>query len=89
MSMNLAFEIVGKGSEITDLMDDGYGYIDFPYQTTTDISNKVLRAKNEEEQLTIIREDLISNDWNKREIDKALKKIKTLMNMTCLKLVII
>lgn len=89
MSMNLAFEIVGKGSEITDLMDDGYGYIDFPYQTATDISNKVLRAKNEEEQLTIIREDLISNDWNKREIDKALKKIKTLMNMTCLKLVII
>jgi len=87
--MNLAFKIVGKGNEITDLMDDGCGYIDFPYQTTTDISNKVLTAKDKEEQLTIIREDLISNDWDKREIDRVLKRIKTLMHMPCLKLVII
>jgi len=88
MSMNLAFEIVDKKNKVLKAMGDGCGYIDFPYQTTTEISYKVLRAKNLEEQLTIIREDLTVNCWEKRQINRIINTIKRLMNMSGLKIVV-
>ena len=43
MSMNLIFDV-----------KDGHGCVDFPFQTPTDLTYKVLEAKSNEERIEII-----------------------------------
>jgi len=74
MSINLVFDVKGGG------------IIDFPFQTTTELTYAVLKETNKEKQLKLIRKELELNKYTKKEINATLRKIEALMKSPDLKL---
>jgi len=52
-------------------------YVDFPFQTPTNLTYSVFNAESVDEKLKLIKERLIEWDTDKERIDEILTKIKT------------
>jgi hypothetical protein len=74
MSMNLCFDVVGGG------------FVEFPYQTSTDLTYAVLDAKTVSEQLLLINADLTKRGYEDDEKAKTLITIEKLLKNTNLEL---
>ena len=74
MSLNLVFLVKGGG------------IVQFPIQTSTEVTLSVLNTKSRRERLRIINEELKRWEWTKRGRAETLKGIKTLMDNPNLKL---
>lgn len=78
MSMNLIFDVKG-----------GPGYVDFPFQTPTNLTYAVLDAKSNEERIEIIEKQLIEWDWEGEEITRIMNEIKALFSCDTLEISLI
>ena len=78
MSMNLAFETVS-----------GRHLVNFPFQTSTDLSFKVYRATTNQQRIQLIEEQVKAWKWEKRDIDRVMREVKELFNDPTLRLVIV
>lgn len=58
----------------------GKGYVDFPFQTPTELTKAVLKITNKEERLKIIEEQLIKWKWNKKEIRSMMNEISKMLD---------
>jgi len=71
MSMNLFFSSISNNGI----------YIDFPFQTPTELTFKVIKAKTTVEQLAILKEYIDGfKCWNFAEKRRIWKRIKELMD---------
>ena len=68
MSMNLIFDVKG-----------GAGMVDFPFQTSTDLTYAVLKEPDNDKRLALIRKELKQNTYTKKEIAEMIERIKALM----------
>lgn len=78
MSMNLYFETV-----------DGLGFVDFPFQTPTDLTYEVLAAEGTEERLSIIKREMDKWGWSEEIQSGILSSAKALMNNEHLRLTVL
>lgn len=69
MSMNLIWSIKIKGNGKERIRRE-----EFPYQTSTDVTYKVLEASTTEEILNIIKEDI--KNWDDERKEDCLSEIK-------------
>ena len=76
MSMNLAFKKVCCNS-----------LIEFPFQTPTDLTKKVLLESNKNKRLQLIENQLIKWQWDQIDINKTMSEIKELFNNNKLQLI--
>jgi hypothetical protein len=76
--MNLAFETV-----------QGRYLVNFPFQTSTDLSFKVYRATTNQQRIQLIEEQVKAWKWEKRDIDRVMREVKELFNDPTLRLVIV
>ncbi len=76
MSMNLAFEIEGQR-------------VDFPFQTPTNLSYAVMKAKGLQQRLDLIEAELKGWEWDKQAIDEKIAQCRKLLSNKKFKLVII
>jgi hypothetical protein len=74
MSMNLCFDVVGGG------------HVEFPYQTSTDLTYAVLDAKTVPEQLLLINADLTKRGYEGTDLTEKLTYIGKLLGNTNLEL---
>lgn len=77
MSMNLCFYVSGGG------------FVDFPFQTPTELTYKVFQASTTDARIEILRETLREWGWGCEDIKDALQEIKDLLNNPNLDLQII
>jgi len=77
MSMNLVFEVKGGGS------------VDFPIQTPTELTYAVLKEKDINKQLAMIRKEIEGYGWEKKDTNERMNEIKALMNNPNLELTFI
>jgi len=77
MSLNLIFTINNKA------------VIDFPFQTTTSLTKKVLEESDKEKQLEIIKNELKSWNWDDKDIEDTIRDVKDLLYDPDLKLTLI
>jgi hypothetical protein len=75
--MNLVFEVKGGGS------------VDFPIQTPTKLTYAVLKEKNIDKRLALIRKEIESYGWGKKDTTERMNEIKVLMNNPNLELTFI
>ena len=68
---------------------EGGHIIDFPFQTPTDLTYRVLALDNDFDKLDAITDELTKWKWSKKEIKEMKYKIINLMNDSTLKLCII
>lgn len=78
MSMNLCFSVVG-----------GAGYVDFPIQTPTDLTQAVLEVSDDKSRLMIIENTLRKWGWDYDDRKELMLKIKALFENPNLILVMI
>lgn len=78
MSMNLAFETVR-----------GKHFVDFPFQTPTDLSYAVLKASSVEDRLKLIEARLRGWKWSDGECAEMLDRIQVLLKDNTLRLIVI
>jgi hypothetical protein len=57
---------------------DGYP-IDFPFQTPTDLTLKVMNEKNNAKRLSLIESHLMESGWDRDRIHSTLNSIKTVL----------
>jgi len=69
MSMNLFFKV-----------KDGTGKVDFPFQTSTDLTYAVMKAKGREEQIKLLSDEMRLWGWGLADINEMLAEIETLMD---------
>ena len=69
MSMNLCFDVKG-----------GSGIVDFPFQTPTNLTFKVLKASTKEDRLLILKEQMLVWEWSKEDVENTLTEIEALFN---------
>jgi hypothetical protein len=68
MSMNLCFDVVGGG------------HVEFPYQTRTELTYEVLKAKTADERLELIAEDLERiGDESFYDMSETLEEVSMLL----------
>jgi hypothetical protein len=77
MSTNLCFDVKGGGM------------VDFPFQTTTELTYAVLKEQDHDKRLALIRKELEKNKYNKKEIKDTLTEIEALMKNPNLELSLI
>jgi len=75
MSLNLCFEVKG-----------GVGIVDFPFQTPTALTMKVLKTGTKKQRLRILKQQMEEWSWEEEQIKTTLETIKALMNSPNLKL---
>lgn len=81
MSMNLTF-----------ITTQGNHFVEFPYQTTTDITKAVLKATTKEKQLAILKDDLwlfVNDKDNPEQVEfwaETCKDIKMMLYNPTLRL---
>lgn len=80
MSMNLAFKIRSKN--MTHI-------VDFPFQTPTNLTYKVLAANTTDERITLIADQLRAWSWSADEVKVLLDQIRTMLNDEDLTLIMI
>lgn len=78
MSMNLCFDVKG-----------GAGMVDFPYQTSTELTYAVLNEKDDDKRLALIRKDIESWGRSKEEIERIMGEVEALMKSPNLELSLI
>jgi len=78
MSMNLCFDVKGSSA-----------VVDFPFQTPTDLTYKVLEAKSNEERIEIIEKQLVEWEWEDEEINRIMDQIKALFSCDTLEISLI
>jgi hypothetical protein len=78
MSMNLFFKVKG-----------GSGKVDFPFQTSTDLTYAVLKAKGREEQIKLLSDEMSLWGWGLADINEMLAEIEALMDDPNLELTLI
>ena len=79
MSMNLIFEVVGVDA-----------CVDFPFQTSTNLTYAVLKEPNLEKRLKLVKSDIDTwIGWSKKEKADMYKKCEKLMRSPKLKLSLI
>ena len=76
MSMNLVFRCI-----------DGSGYVDFPWQTRTDVTYAVLNATTDNEKLKILKDSI--SDWDADLIEGRMAQVIRLLNSPHLELTMI
>ena len=64
MSMNLCFDV------------EGGGVVNFPFQSHTNLTIKILKAETTEKRLSIIEDYLISCKWEKEHINKTIAYLR-------------
>ena len=77
MSMNLTFDVKGGGT------------VDFPIQTSTNLTFAVLKEKDINKRLDMIRKEIEGYGWGKKDTNDRMNEIKTLMNNPNLELTFI
>lgn len=75
MSLNLCFEVKG-----------GTGIVDFPFQTPTALTMKVLKTGTKKQRLHILKQQMEEWGWEEEQIQTILKTIKALMDSPNLEL---
>ena len=68
MSLNLVFLVKGGG------------VVQFPIQTSTEVTLAVLNTKSRRERLRIINEELKTWEWTEEGRKETMKKIRVLMS---------
>jgi len=66
MSMNLMFIAAGE-------------QVDFPYQTSTELTFEVLACASVHQQLQLIREDVESKGWGVEEAREMVRRVEDMM----------
>ena len=69
MSMNLIFDVKG-----------GSGIVDFPFQTSTDLTYAVLNAKTKEEQVALVEKEMRERGFKNHQIKEQLGTVKALLS---------
>ena len=74
MSINLFFKV-----------KNGAGMVDFPFQTSTDLTYAVMNAEGKEERIKLLRLKLLSDEmrkwgWGLADINEMLAEIEALMD---------
>ncbi len=62
------------------------GHVEFPFQTSTELTYAVLKLETTEERLALIRETLIGYSWGKEDIEKYMCEIEALLTSPTLEL---
>lgn len=75
MSMNLYFET-----------KDGVAMVDFPFQTPTDLTYAVIEEKDNTRRLELIKDAMISWEWDYDDIHEMLIRISEMLNSDHLQL---
>jgi hypothetical protein len=76
MSLNLLFAVKGTGD----------GYVDFPFQTPTNLTHAVFNEQDNDKRLALIEAELFAWEWEEDEILTMLNRIKGLLNNPALSL---
>ena len=72
MGMHLVFDIKGSSSGAC---------VDFPWQTSTDLTWAVLGEKNKEKRIALIEKDVRSwRDMTDEKFERVMDKVKTMLN---------
>ena len=69
MSINLFFKV-----------KNGAGMVDFPFQTSTDLTYAVMKAKGREEQIKLLSDEMRLWGWGLADINEMLAEIEALMD---------
>jgi hypothetical protein len=67
--MNLIFKVKG-----------GAGYVDFPFQSDTNLTRAVLAESDNTKRIKIIGDQLIAWKWDRRVIIAVMETVKDLFN---------
>ena len=68
MSMNLIFAV------------EGGGIVDFPFQTSTDLTYAVLNAKTKEEQVALVEKEMRERGFKNDQVKEQLGTVKALLS---------
>lgn len=75
MSLNLCFKVKG-----------GVGFVEFPYQTSTKLTKKVLNTKGDYERLLLIKKDLEDINFITEHKQTILEEVEALFKNNNLEL---
>ena len=79
MSMNLVF----------DVKNNPHGMVDFPFQTSSELTRDVLDEPCNNKRIEIIRSRITEYGWDSEDIDRIMSEVITLINCDTLELSII
>ena len=69
MSINLFFKV-----------KNGAGMVDFPFQTSTDLTYAVMYAEGKEERIKLLSDEMRKWGWGLADINEMLAEIEALMD---------